>query len=70
MEGQEQTLRFTSPVGFPWKGGHIYSIRVKEKRGFVPYQRHPEVQDNRFLGVFVDIAVTLEKKLRLKRTQE
>jgi hypothetical protein len=70
IEGQEKALHFTSPVGFPWKGGHIYNIRVKEKRGFVPYQRDPEVQDNRFLGVFVDIAVTLEKKPRLKRTQE
>jgi hypothetical protein len=62
MEDQDKTLRFASPVGFPWKRGHLYCIRVKEERGFIPYQLDPKVQDNRFLGIFVEIDVTLEKK--------
>lgn len=69
MEGQEKTLIFPSPVGFPWKGGDIYSIRVKENSGFSPYQLDPKVQDNRFLGIFVEIDVELRKKQGLDRTQ-
>ena len=61
IEGQEKTLAFPYPVGFPWKGGYIYSIRVKEDRGFHPYRLDPKVQDNRFLGVFVEIDVEPDK---------
>jgi hypothetical protein len=62
LEGQDKTLHFPSPEGFPWKGGHLYSIWVKEDRGFSPYELDPEVQDNRSLGVFVKIAVETDKK--------
>jgi hypothetical protein len=56
-EGLGQTLFFTSPVGFPWRGGYLYSIRIKEEGGFRPYRLDPEIQDNRLLGIFVEIAV-------------
>jgi hypothetical protein len=62
IEGQDKTLTFSSPVGFPWKGGYLYCIRVKEDRGFHPYRLDPKVQDNRFLGVFVEIDVEPDKK--------
>jgi hypothetical protein len=52
---------FVSPVGFPWKGEYLYSVRIAEKSGFYPYQRDNRVQDNRFLGVFIRIEV-IERK--------
>jgi hypothetical protein len=61
-EGQEKTLAFTSPVGFQWKDGYLYSIRVKEGIGFHPHRLDPRVQDNRFLGVFVRIDVEVNEK--------
>lgn len=61
IEGQEKTLTFQSPVGFPWKGGYLYCIRVKEDHGFHPYRLDPKVQDNRFLGVYVEIDVEPDK---------
>jgi hypothetical protein len=67
IEGQKKTLAFPSPVGFPWKGEYFYSIRVKEDRGFHPYRLDPEVQDNRFLGVFIEIDVEPNKMQIQKR---
>ncbi len=64
IEAHEQTLSFPSPVGFPWKGGYLYSICVKEERGFHPFRLDPKVQDNRFLGVFVEIAVEMDEKTK------
>jgi hypothetical protein len=61
-EGLEQTLNFPSPVGFPLQDGYLYSIRVQEDGGFYPFQLDPRSQDNRFLGVFVEIAVEPDKK--------
>ena len=55
--GLEQTSVFRRPVGFPWKGGHLYLLQVQESNGFVPYQLDRRVQDNRHLGVFVKIRV-------------
>jgi len=60
--GQTKTLIFSSPVEFPWKKGCLYSIRIREDTGFRPYRLDPEVQDNRFLGVFVEIDVTMGTK--------
>lgn len=58
---QGKTLVFPSPVGFPWRGGHLYSIGIQEERGFYPYRLDPKVQDNRFLGVFVEIEAEQDK---------
>jgi len=60
-EGQEKTLSFPSPVGFPMRDGYLYSIRVQEDGGFYPFRLDPNVKDNRFLGVFVEIAVEPDK---------
>lgn len=68
-EGQEKTLTLSSPVGFPWKGGYLYCIRVKEDRGFHPHRLDSKVQDNRFLGVFVEIAVETDQSQIQKRPQ-
>jgi hypothetical protein len=70
IEGQEKTLIFPSPVGFPWGDGYLYSIRIQEDRGFHPYQLDPRVEDNRFLGVFVEIAVDSDKKKSRDRTHQ
>ena len=69
IEGQEKTLTFQSPVGFPWKGGYLYCIRAKDDHGFYPYRLDPKVQDNRFLGVFIEIDVESNKTQLEKRPQ-
>jgi hypothetical protein len=50
-------LHFDEPRGYPWKDGYLYSLVVYEPAGFVPYQLDASVKDNRYLGVFVRIAV-------------
>lgn len=45
-----------SPVGFPWKDGYIYYIRLKENNGFSPLRLNNKLKDDRFLGVFVEIS--------------
>lgn len=61
MVKRNKALGFTSmvtvpsPKGFPWEGGYLYSLQVKEANGFVPVERDRNIQDNRFLGVFVEI---------------
>jgi hypothetical protein len=62
IEGQEKILTFPNPIGFSWRDGFLYSIRIQEDSGFYPYQLDPQVEDNRFLGVFVEIAVGLNDK--------
>jgi hypothetical protein len=62
IEGQKKTLTFPSPVGFPLRDGYLYSIRAQEDSGFYPYRLNPRIQDNRFLGVYVEIAVEPYKK--------
>ncbi len=53
----EETSMFTSPVGFPWKGQFLYTVQIKEKSGFSPYRLDRRIQDNRYLGVFIQIQV-------------
>lgn len=62
LEGKEKTLTFHNPAGFPLKDGFLYTVRIQEDRGFHPYRLNPEVVDNRFLGVFVEILVELESQ--------
>jgi hypothetical protein len=61
-EGQKQTLSVPDPVGFPLRSGYLYSIRIQEHNGFHPFRLDPGTQDSRFLGVFVEIDVELDKK--------
>jgi hypothetical protein len=68
-KGMEQTLYFPSPVGFPMRNGYLYSIRVQEDGGFHPFKLDPRSQDNRFLGVFVEVSVTLDKQQHQDRTR-
>ena len=55
--GLEQTAVFRAPVGFPWKGGQLTFLQVRESNVYVPYQLDRRVQDNRRLGVFIKIRV-------------
>lgn len=54
--GEEMTM-FTSSVGFPWKGQFLYAVKIREKNGFFPFRMDSRIQDNRFLGVFIQIEV-------------
>ena len=56
-KGLEQTSVFRGPVGFPWKGGHLYLLQIQETNSFVPFQLDRRVRDNRRLGAFVRIQV-------------
>jgi hypothetical protein len=51
----EQVLLFSSPRPFRWKGRCLYTLQVKEKGGFYPYNIDMNSRDKRFLGVFVRI---------------
>ncbi|MGB8952007.1 MAG: hypothetical protein WCC06_04995 [Candidatus Aminicenantales bacterium] len=51
----EERWTVLSPVGFPWKGGYLYSVRVRNSSGFYPFRLERDSTDNRFLGVFVKI---------------
>ncbi len=53
--GLERTILVRSPVGFPWEGGYLYSVQIREFNSFVPFKRDRRTQDNRALGVFVEI---------------
>jgi len=45
-----------SPVkGFPMHKGYLYYITVEDSSGFIPFQLDRKEQDNRYLGVFVQI---------------
>jgi hypothetical protein len=52
-EAAHLDLVFAAPRGFPWKGGYLYVITVREHRAFVPFQLDRRVLDNRELGIFV-----------------
>jgi len=62
----EETSMFTSPVGFPWKGQFLYTVQIKEKSGFSPYRLDRRIQDNRYLGVFIQVEVIEEGDIRLR----
>ena len=53
----ESKLVFSEPVGFAWRGEYLYSIKIKEKGGFVPSKRDVKSKDSRYLGVFVNLVV-------------
>jgi hypothetical protein len=55
--GLGQTAVFHAPVGFPWKGGQLTFLQVRESGVYVPYELDRRVQDNRRLGVFVKISL-------------
>jgi hypothetical protein len=57
-KGTEKSAVFRSPVGFSWKGSHLYSIRIKAKDGFFPFQEEKGSADRRYLGSFVRIRLT------------
>jgi hypothetical protein len=44
-----------SPVGFPWRKGRLYAVRIRAVRPFVPHQLDPASADGRRLGVFARI---------------
>jgi hypothetical protein len=56
-KGMEKSAFFLSPVGFSWKGDHLYFIRIKAKKGFFPYREEKGSLDRRYLGAFVKIRV-------------
>ncbi len=45
------------PVGFPWRGGYLYKVRILAGRTFIPHELNPASSDGRTLGVFVRISV-------------
>lgn len=53
--GFEQSIVFTSPQGFPWKGSYLYRLQIKESSGFYPARIDRDSRDGRFLGVFIRI---------------
>jgi hypothetical protein len=53
--GPERAVPFPSPVGFPFKGGYLYTVGIKVMSGFVPSKLDKTSTDNRFLGIFVKI---------------
>jgi hypothetical protein len=53
----EQSLVFSSPRGFRWKGNTLYRLQVEEKSGFYPWRIEPGSQDGRHLGVFIKLQV-------------
>ncbi|MEW5900770.1 MAG: hypothetical protein AB1715_04835 [Acidobacteriota bacterium] len=55
--GNEQSVSFSSPRGFRWKGSYLYSLEVKEERGFYPYLIDKNSKDRRFLGVFLRLSL-------------
>lgn len=54
--GLTSQVTVLSPVGFPWEGGYLYSLHIRDSKGFVPFEQDRNSQDNRFLGVFVEIS--------------
>jgi hypothetical protein len=65
-QGLEQTAVFRAPIGFPWKGGQLFFLQVRESNVYVPHQLDRRVQDNRRLGVFVKIQVNEKKDASLR----
>jgi hypothetical protein len=57
--GLEQSIMFSSPRGFSWKGNHLYRLEIKEDSGFYPSRINPGSRDSRFLGVFIRIEASL-----------
>jgi hypothetical protein len=53
--GLEQSIVFSSPRGFSWKGSCFYRLQIKEDSGFYPSMIDRNSQDSRFLGVFIRI---------------
>jgi hypothetical protein len=53
--GLEQSIVFSSPQGFSWKGSYLYRLEIEENSGFYPSRIDRDSQDNRFLGVFIRI---------------
>jgi hypothetical protein len=56
-KGADIQLVFPEPVGFVWKGDHFYSIKIKERGGFVPSKWDDQSSDRRYLGAFVKVRV-------------
>jgi hypothetical protein len=56
--GLEQSIVFSSPQGFSWKGSYLYRLQIEENSGFYPFRIDRDSQDNRFLGVFIRIETT------------
>ncbi len=56
-KGTEKAAVFISPVGFSWKGDHLYFIRIKTRNGFFPYREERGSLDRRYLGSFVKVRV-------------
>ncbi len=54
--GPPMTVTFPRPVGFPWKGGWLYSLRVRDNAGFRPNRLYRDSTDGRDLGVFVVVS--------------
>ncbi|MCJ7705762.1 MAG: hypothetical protein MUO28_09540 [Desulfobacterales bacterium] len=57
--GLEQSIVFSAPQGFPWKGSYLYRLQIEENSGFYPSRIDRDSQDNRFLGVFIRIEASL-----------
>jgi hypothetical protein len=49
----EQIVTFHAPRSFPWKGEHLYALKVGAGSGFYPYRIEKQSADKRYLGVFV-----------------
>lgn len=56
--GFEQSIVFSSPQGFSWKGSYLYRLQIEENNGFYPSKIDRDSQDNRFLGVFFRIGAS------------
>jgi len=59
--GLEQSIVFSSPRGFAWKGSHLYRLQVEEKSGFYPWRINRDSRDSRFLGVFVKVQASFSR---------
>ncbi len=53
--GLAQSIVFSSPQGFSWKGSYFYRLQIEEDNGFYPSMIDRDSKDNRFLGVFIRI---------------
>lgn len=51
----DKVITIPSPRGFPWKGGYLYYLRIKESKEFVPAELNPEGRDSRHLGICVKV---------------
>jgi hypothetical protein len=59
-EKERKKVEFRVGKGFKFGSSYIYHIKVKSKKGAIPYFETNKSNDRRFLGVFVEIKIIPE----------